>query len=185
MSTSAQTEPWANLREAQGRAVQQSQPKPSSPTLRGLRASLSSGMRGRIHCPNGHEVMLSRIPWQAGCRLCSDHNGWHADVLAQYYNKVLNMEPLPWHSATSEQPLKVAQFKGKGMFMQAQEAEKKCKGTQGTPPPEPATPPKEELSHLSHLCCFLFHQCAQFSSCMMSKLSGSNGRRDQLNQLVY
>ena len=94
----------------------------------------------RIHCPNGHEVVLSRIPWQAGCRLCSEHNGWSAEVLAQYYSKVLSMEPLPWHSATSANALKVAQFKGKGMWLKAQEAEKKGKGNQRTPPPEPPTP---------------------------------------------
>ena len=53
----------------------------------------------KVHCPNGHLVYLSRIPWQSGCRDCSGVNGWPLYVLREYYSQILNMEPLPWHAA--------------------------------------------------------------------------------------
>ena len=76
----------------------------------------------KVCCPYGHEVFLSRIPWQSGCRYCSGHNGWSPEIIAQYYNQVLDMTPLPWHEAVSDFPhLQVAQFKGKRRALEDQQ----------------------------------------------------------------
>ena len=86
----------------------------------------------KVYCPAGHEILLSRIPWQAGCRLCHGHNGWSPQIIAQYYNKVLDQFPLPWWEAVSDEPyLQVAQFKGKRRGLEAQQAQlAKGKGPQ-------------------------------------------------------
>ena len=48
----------------------------------------------KVYCPQGHEVLLSRIPWQAGCNKCSGHNGWSSQIISQYYNQILDQCPL-------------------------------------------------------------------------------------------
>ena len=83
----------------------------------------------KVQCLQGHEILLSRIPWQAGCNKCSGHNGWSPQIISQYYNQVLDQFPLPWHEAVSEHPyLQVGQFKGKRRALDDQIQQQKGKG---------------------------------------------------------
>lgn len=89
----------------------------------------------KVHCPNGHLVYLSRIPWQSGCRDCSGVNGWPLYVLREYYSQILNMEPLPWHAACKPK-FHVAQFVGKGRWLNDRQAQ----GEGNAEPAAQATP---------------------------------------------
>ena len=51
-----------------------------------------------VVCPQGHSVALGRLPWQSACNKCPQHKGWQASDILRYYNSVLSMSPLPWHS---------------------------------------------------------------------------------------
>ena len=35
----------------------------------------------KVFCAEGHEVILSRIPWQSGCNKCKAWNGWRAQAV--------------------------------------------------------------------------------------------------------
>ena len=69
----------------------------------------------------GHEVILSRIPWLSGCNKCNAWNGWRLQDIAQYYNSVLRSYPLPWQASArgSRSECTVAQFKGERARAQA------------------------------------------------------------------
>ena len=55
-----------------------------------------------------------------GADSAKGHNGWSPQIIAQYYNKVLDQFPLPWWEAVKDEPyLQVAQFQGQEKWLRS------------------------------------------------------------------
>ncbi|CAK9022087.1 unnamed protein product [Durusdinium trenchii] len=92
-------------------------------------------------CPSGHKVILSRIPWQAGCRHCYGVNGRPAGVIAQFYDEVLSCQVPCGAQLTSQNPeFTAAQYKGKTGWLQQQKNQQRGKGPDAQPAAQPAAP---------------------------------------------
>ena len=58
-----------------------------------------------VKCPQGHSILLSRIPWQSGCRWCRPKpkfNGYPRWIIREYYHQVLSRDR-PWAEALRPQ----------------------------------------------------------------------------------
>ena len=106
-----------------------------------------------------------------------DVNGWPLRVIAQYYQVVLNMAPLPWQKRISR-PYWTAQFKHK--LMPAEPAKLPCcELPQAEADAEPSQPPKAAASAQIDDPNFAQGYCRSF----LAKIDTENGISQTINHL--
>ena len=109
-----------------------------------------------------------------------DVNGWPQRVIAQYYQVILNMTPLPWQKFVSK-PYWTAQFKHK--LKPPKPAEPPgCQQPQAEPDAEPSQPPKAAtfaMAAQTDDSTFAQGYCKS----LLAQIDPENGIRQAINQL--
>lgn len=135
---------------------------------KGVKYERHSSGEPRVYCPLGHDLFLSRIPWQPGCFKCTGHR-WPQSVIQQYYEHVLSTE-LPWEKRVLH-PYGHAQYAAASVIQEKNELREKINQMAQAQESRPQKPPEEladfELGDIildmdpQDLSAFFRHTCCK------------------------